>query len=144
MAGIWKRGRYGALKFAVLAIRIDGIPSIKVDTETWARRIESDMDRGSFVDRTEAERNTFGDLLQRYAEDVSPLKKGKDEEVLRIRKISRDPIAKYKVAALSGKVLADYRDRRLKGDARHRPVSSSTVSRELTLRSHVLNVARKA
>ncbi|MDB5781683.1 site-specific integrase [Caballeronia mineralivorans] len=144
MAGIWKRGKYWRAE-----IRRGGYPhqwrtfDTKIDAEAWARRIESEMDRGTFVDRTEAERNTFGDLLQRYAEEVSPQKKGEAEEVLRIRKISLDPIANYKVAALSGKVVADYRDRRLKGDAKHRPVSGSTVSRELTLLSHVLNVARK-
>jgi hypothetical protein len=110
MAGIWKRGKYWRAE-----IRRGGYPhqwrtfDTKVDAEAWARRIESEMDRGTFVDRTEAERNTFGDLLQRYAEEVSPQKKGEAEEVLRIRKISRDPIANYKVAALSGKVVADYR-----------------------------------
>jgi len=66
-------------------------------------------------------------LLERYAEEVSPLKKGGAEEILRIRKICPDPNAKYKVAALSGKVCADYRDRRLKGDTKHRLVSGSTV-----------------
>jgi integrase len=144
MAGIWKRGGYWRAE-----IRRVGYPSqwrtfdTKAEAEAWARRIESEMDRGIFVDRTEAERNTFGDLLQRYAEEVSSQKKGQAEEVLRIRKILRDPIAKYKIAALSGKVVADYRDRRLKGDAKQRPVSGSTVSRELTLLSHVLNVTRK-
>lgn len=144
MAGIWKRGNYWRAE-----IRRVGYPSrwstfdTKAEAEAWARRIESEMDRGVFVDRTEAERNTFEDLLRRYAEEVSPLKKGGPDEILRIQKVCRDPIAQYKVAALSGKVFADYRDRRLKGDAKHRPVTGSTVNRELTLLSHVLNVARK-
>ncbi|MEX3583687.1 MAG: hypothetical protein VB137_16085 [Burkholderia sp.] len=30
------------------------------DAEAWALRLESEMDRGLFVDRTEAERNTLG------------------------------------------------------------------------------------
>lgn len=144
MAGIWKRGRYWRAE-----IRRVGFPSqwstfdTKAEAEAWARRIESEMDRGIFVDRTEAERNTLGDLLRRYAEEVSPLKKGCADEILRIRKICQDPIAQYKVAVLSGKVFSDYRDRRLKGDVKHRPVSGSTTRRELTLLSHVLNVARK-
>jgi hypothetical protein len=33
----------------------------RAEAEAWARRIESEMDRGVFVDRSEAERNTFGD-----------------------------------------------------------------------------------
>ncbi|BCF90120.1 site-specific integrase [Paraburkholderia largidicola] len=144
MAGIWKRGKYWRAE-----IRRVGYPpqwrtfDTKAEADAWARRIESEMDRGIFVDRTEAERNTFGDLLRRYAKEVSPLKKGGADEILRIRKVCRDPIAQYKVAALSGKILSEYRDRRLKGDAKHRPVTGSTVNRELTLLGHVLNVARR-
>ncbi|RZF30977.1 site-specific integrase [Paraburkholderia sp. UYCP14C] len=144
MAGIWKRGNYWRAE-----IRRVGYPSqwrtfdTKAEAEAWARRLESEMDRGTFVDRTEAERNTFGDLLRRYAHEVSPLKKGAADEILRINKVCRDSIAKYKVAALSGKLFSEYRDRRLAGNADQRPVSGSTVSRELTLLSHVLNVARR-
>jgi hypothetical protein len=101
------------------------------------------MDRGAFVDRREAERNTLGDLLLRYSEEVSPHKKGGEQEILRIRKLRSDPIAQFKVSALTGKVMATYRDRRLKGDGQRRPVTGSTVNRELTLISHVLNVATK-
>jgi hypothetical protein len=84
MAGIWKRGGYWRAE-----IRRVGYPSqwrtfdTRAEAEAWARRIESEMDRGTFVDRTEAERNTFGDLLERYAEEVSPHKKGAAEERLR-------------------------------------------------------------
>lgn len=138
MASIWKRGDYWRA-----AVRRQGYPEqtrtfdTKSDAEAWARRLESEMDRGIFVDRTEAERNTLGDLLKRYAEEVSPHKKGGEGEILRIRKLRKDPLAQYKITALSSKVLAGYRDRRLS------EVSGSTVNRELTLISHVLNVARR-
>ncbi|NUA26303.1 site-specific integrase [Cupriavidus basilensis] len=144
MASIWKRGDYWRV-----AIRRRGYPhqartfDTKSDAETWARQMESEMDRGSFVDRREAERNTLGDLLLRYSREVSPHKKGGEQEILRIRKLSTDNIAQFKIAALTGKVLAEYRDRRLAGDGRRKPVCGSTVNRELTLISHVLNVASK-
>lgn len=144
MASIWKRGDYWRV-----AIRKRGYPAqartfdTKADAESWARQVETEMDRGSFVDRREAERNTLGDLLLRYSKEISPHKKGGEQEILRIRKLRSDPIAHYKVAALTGKVLAAYRDRRLNGDGERRPVSGSTVNRELTLVSHVLNVANK-
>jgi integrase len=95
------------------------------------------MDRGIFVDQIEAELNTFGDLLKRYAEEVSPHKKGGAGEILRIRKLRKESLAEYKVAALTSKVMAEYRDTRL------RQVSGSTVNRELTLIGHVLTIARK-
>lgn len=138
MATIRQRGKYWEAQ-----IRRRGWPSLsrsfdtKAAAEAWARRSESEMDRGAFVDRSEAERNTFGDLLKRYAEEISPQKKGGPGEIMRIRKIGMDPLAQYKVSAVSGKVIADYRDRRLA------KVSGSTVNRELTLIGHVLNVARK-
>ncbi|MGF6877272.1 site-specific integrase [Paraburkholderia sp. MM5477-R1] len=143
MAAIWKRGPYWRAY-----IRRQGYPyqaetfDTKAAAEAWARRIEAEMDRGAFVDRTEAERNTLGDLLQQYAEKVSPGKKGGDGEILRIRKLRTDPIATYKITALTSQVVAQFRDRRLKGDKNHRAVSGSTVNRDLNLLSHVLNVAK--
>ncbi|WP_296360278.1 site-specific integrase [Ralstonia sp.] len=95
------------------------------------------MERGVYIDRTEAEKNTLGDLLQRYAVEVSSQKKGRDSERYRVASLLRDPISKTKVAALSGKLMAQWRDKRLK------EVSGSTTNRDLNLISHVINVARK-
>lgn len=144
MPTIRKRGEY---QFQAI-VRRSGFPNqsktftTRKEAEVWARQLESQIDRGSFVDRTEAERNTLGDLLSQYAEKVSPSKKSGAGEKLRIEKLQDDPISQYKISALTGKVIAEYRDRRLAGDSRRRPVSGSTVNRELTLLSHVLNVAR--
>jgi integrase len=138
MAGIWKRGNYWRAY-----IRRQGYPQqnrsfdTRAEAEAWGRNIECEMDRGIFVDRIEAELNSFGDLLKRYAEEVSPHKKGGAGEILRIRKLRTESLAEYKVAALTSKVMAEYRDGRL------RLVSGSTVNRELTLISHVLTIARK-
>lgn len=95
------------------------------------------MVRGVFMDRSEAERNTLGDLFDRYLRDVSPSKKGASSESYRLRSLRRDAISEYKVAALTGKILAEWRDRRLK------KVSGSTTNRDLGLINHVINVARK-
>jgi integrase len=70
-------------------------------------------------------------------------KKAVHGEILRIGKLRKDALAEYKVAALTSKVMAEYRDRRLAGDAKHKPVTGSTVNRELTLIGHVLSIARK-
>ena len=34
------------------------------------------MDKGVFVDRTESEKNTLRDILARYHDEVTPLKRG--------------------------------------------------------------------
>lgn len=38
----------------------------QVDAEKWARKIESEMDAGTFLDRSPLEKTTFGDLVKRY------------------------------------------------------------------------------
>lgn len=138
MASIRQRGIYWEAR-----VRRDGWPTIsrsfntKTDARAWATVIESEMERGVFIDRTEAEKNTLGDLFQRYLTEVSSQKKGYDSERYRLISLQNDPIAKYKVAGLSGKLMAEWRDRRLK------EVSGSTTNRDLNLISHVINVARK-
>ncbi|HJV84495.1 MAG TPA: site-specific integrase [Noviherbaspirillum sp.] len=125
-------------------IRRKGFPTVskvfgsRRDAEAWSRRIESEMDQRCFVDRTEAEKTTLGDVLCRYKCEITPKKKSADSEALRISKFLRDEkICAYKVSALNGKLLADWRDRRLL------EVSGSSVNRELNLISHALNIARK-
>lgn len=124
-------------------IRRGGWPTVSrtfstaADARAWASVIESEIERGVFIDRTEAEKNTLGDLFQRYLTEVSSQKKGHDVERYRLISLQRDPIAKFKVAGLSGKLMAEWRDRRLK------EVSGSTTNRDLNLISHVINVARK-
>lgn len=138
MASIRQRGIYWEAR-----VRRDGWPTIsrsfntKADARAWATVIESEMERGVFIDRTEAEKNTLGDLFQRYLTEVSSQKKGHDTERYRLDSLQRDPIAQYKVAGLSGKLMAEWRDKRLK------KVTGSTVNRDLNLISHVINVARK-
>ncbi|WP_435626603.1 tyrosine-type recombinase/integrase [Candidatus Ferrigenium straubiae] len=138
MASIRQRGIYWEAR-----VRRDGWPTLsrsfnnKANARAWATVIESEMERGVFIDRTEAEKNTLGDLLQRYLTEISSQKKGHDSERYRLISLQNDPIAKFKVAGLSGKLMAEWRDQRLK------EVSGSTTNRDLNLISHVINVARK-
>ncbi|MBF6992264.1 MULTISPECIES: Shufflon-specific DNA recombinase [Cupriavidus] len=111
--------------------------STKADARAWATVIESEIERGVFIDRTEAEKNTLGDLIRRYLQEVSGQKKGAESERYRLTAMLRDPLAQVKVAALSGKLIAEWRDKRLK------QVSGSTTNRDLNLISHVINVAGK-
>jgi hypothetical protein len=41
------------------------------DARRWARTIESEQDRGVFIDRSEAEATTLGEALSRYPDDVT-------------------------------------------------------------------------
>lgn len=124
-------------------VRRKGYPAVsasfttKRDAQAWARQIENELDRGLFLSRTEAEKQTLGDILDRYRREVSPTHKGVANETICITALKRDAVCGYRASALSGKLLAEWRDRRLKA------VSAATVNRELNLISSAINVARK-
>ena len=105
--------------------------------EQWARAIEVEMDKGVFISRAEAESTTLKELLERYLEEITPLKKGAASKTNRARALIRLPLARRYVAGIRGVDIARYRDERL------RKVTPSTVKRDLVLLGHVFEVARK-
>lgn len=109
---------------------------IRTDADRWARTVESEMDRGVFVCRTEAEATTLAQALERYRREVVPTKKGKVQEEKRISQWLLDPLSKRSLASLKGSDFAKWRDARLK------TVSPATCVRDLALLSHVFTVAR--
>lgn len=139
MASITKRGPY---QFQA-QVRRKGYPTQQHTFETkrealaWAATVESEMHRGVFVDRSEAERTTFGEALARYAIEVSPGKRGCETERYRIRALLRHPLAARSLASLRSVDFAKYRDDRLKR------CGPDTVKRELVMISHVFNTAIK-
>ncbi|WP_028993579.1 tyrosine-type recombinase/integrase [Azonexus hydrophilus] len=108
---------------------------LRKDAEKWARQQERSMDAGQWQDRTEAEQTTLKDLLERYSREVSSTKRGAEIEAYRIELFKRSSLAQYALSAITGRLVAGWRDERLK------EVSSGTVQRELTLLGHVFAVA---
>jgi integrase len=107
------------------------------DAERWARSVEVSLDRGTYVDPTEAERVTLDDLIGRYIKEVLPSMKGYVEDSYRLKAIQRRDIAKINMARLSSVQIAAYRDHRLT------EVAANTVIRELAYLSSVINNARR-
>ena len=107
----------------------------KAEAETWAKIVESEMVRGVFVARNEAENTTLAEALDRYEREIVPAKKGAVQESSRIRIWKRTPLAKRFLASIQGKDIAAWRDERLKS------VSPKTVCLELALLSHVFMIA---
>ncbi len=107
----------------------------KAEAEAWAQVTESEMVRGVFVSRKEAERTTLSEALDRYAQEVSSKKKGAYQESRRIESLKRHNLAKRYLASIQGKDLAEYRDERLKS------VSQASVRLEMALLSHLFNTA---
>lgn len=138
MPTLEKRGRYWRVR-----IRRRGYPEqnrtfdSKALAEAWARSVEAEMDRGLFVDRTEAEKNLLADVIDRYIREVTPSKRGAGPEEARLKALKKRPIAQMKMSALSSSHIARYRDDRL------RIVSSGTVNKELNHLAHVIETARR-
>ena len=65
----------------------------KADAETWARSIEVEMDKGTHQNRASVERTTLADVLLRYAEEVTPCKKGAKDEAIRLNALRLKLIA---------------------------------------------------
>ncbi|WP_426148018.1 site-specific integrase [Polaromonas sp. DSR2-3-2] len=95
------------------------------------------MDSGGYQSRCDADKMLLSDALLRYAEEVSPTKRGYRDEVIRINALKRAKMAAYSMAKLSPAIVAGFRDERLKN------VGAGAVIRDLSLLSSVINHARR-
>ena len=102
----------------------------KVAATAWARAIEREMDTGSFINRDDAERTTFGAAAARYDREVLPQKRGAAQDRQRLARLV-EHFGKYSLAAISSSKIAEYRDDRLKA------VGAQTVVHELGLISRI-------
>lgn len=111
--------------------------SKKAEADVWARITESEIDRGVFIDRSEAEKTTLAEILTRYLAEVSILKLGFKPEQSRIKGLLNHPISSKFLAALKSSDFAAYRETRLA------VVCGTTVNKELNLLSKVIDTARR-
>ena len=109
----------------------------KPDAEKWARSIEIEIDRGTYINTNYAQKTLFKEILQKYLDDVAPNMRSADNQIIRVRKLMKHPIAEVNMAHLSPKHIADYRDERLK------VIKPNTVIRELAVLSSIINHARR-
>jgi integrase len=106
------------------------------DALAWARDAETLFDRGGFVpDQSALRELTLRHLIDRYSETVTPLKKGRRQELYRLVKLRQLELAQVPLQGLSASYFTQYRDKRLT------EVSNQTVRHEMNLLRHVLNIA---
>ena len=110
----------------------------KAAAEAWAKVTESEMVRGIFIPRKEAENTTLFEALDRYEREVSSTKKGHRREKTRISIWKNHSLAKRVLASIRGNDMAAHRDDRLKAG-----YSANTVRLELAIISHLFEIARK-
>ncbi|MDK6078660.1 site-specific integrase [Massilia varians] len=108
--------------------------SKEADARRWATIIESEMERGVFVSRTEAEATLVADVLQRYETEVLPTKRGAQSDRSRLKTLT-EAFGVYRLASLSSLQVAQFRDQRLK------TVGPQSVIHEINLLNRVLKAA---
>ena len=113
----------------------------KAEAEAWAAVVESEIARGVFVCRAEAEATSLAEALERYQSEIIPTKKQSGRERRRADELIRQlgGLAPRPLAAIRGKDIATYiKERTTRG------AGPNTVRLDLALLSHLFNVARTA
>ena len=134
------RERFGTWQARV---RLEGYPAevksfpTRSEAVKWARHMETSMDAGAYRSRSATDKALLGDVLRRYADEVSPSKRGHLDEVIRIKALTRSRMAEFALEKLTPAVLANFRDERLHS------VKAGAVIRDLSLLSSVINHARR-
>lgn len=121
----------------------------KIDAEVWARRIEAEMDRRSFVSAAVSERMTFVELAESFEKNFAPHHYRGSAWKHKLAHL-RSHLGSYSLAAITPPVVAKYRDSRLcDPDPRYKDresaprVTGSTVKTEIDLLSKVLDWGQK-
>ena len=102
--------------------------------DAWATVVESEMIRGIFVSRTEAEATLVRAVLQRYEEEILPSKRGQASDKSRLKTL-HDAFGLYTLASVTSTQVAKFRDQRLK------IVGPQSVIHEINLLNRVLKAA---
>lgn len=121
-------------------IRKSGYPvqtktfTTRSDAEKWATIIESEMERGVFVSRTEAEATLLSEVIGRYRREVLPSKRGAASDESRLKTLDAH-FGVYKLASITPTAVAKFRDERLKA------IGPQSVIHEINLLNRVLKAA---
>ncbi len=78
--------------------------------DAWCLATRQELQLGKHADVQRAHQHTFCQLLDRYAEKVTPKKRGQHQELQRIRMLRSHPIAQRIAGELTSMDFADLRD----------------------------------
>ncbi len=126
------------------------------EAQAWARKTESEMDRGLFIDQTAARETTLADLIRAYIEGVTNNRHSENARVserLRLERFMRTEaeLCSYYIINLRPEHFEAYRDKRLKQTVNRgknssvisKTIAPSTVKRELNLLKRVIDYRRR-
>lgn len=135
MASIRKKGEY---QFHVQVRRKNVTATrtfrTKTDAEKWARKVESDIDRGIYINTNEAERMTLSELIERYKDEELPRLKAQAQEKSRLNIIEKK-LGKEIIGGITVSTIVKYRNARLK------TIAENSANREVTTIKRLLSFA---
>lgn len=137
MATISKRGDY---QYRV-QVRRKGHPTQNktfnylADAEAWARMVESEMDRGVFLSRSETESTTIEYIAKKYIKEESPRKKNKVEDV-RLLNVVIKKFGSYYIAGIQSKMIAEWKE-----ELKEKGLAGSTINHHLNTLSGLIQHA---
>ena len=103
--------------------------------ETWARRVEAEIDAGIFRDTAASAKVTMRELFERYGRATAGIKRNARHEESGLRLLDRH-FGQLSLAGLTQDRISDFRDSRLKNG-----LAPSTVRNNLHLLSAVVRTA---
>lgn len=110
--------------------------TLKSDADSWARKVEAQLDRGEGFDPTpRAASTTLRGLLERYRDTIVLHKRSADKETSALKVFLREPMCALSLSAIGPEHFTEYRDRRLL------TVKPSTVCRTLAIVQHAFKTA---
>ncbi|MDP5210962.1 site-specific integrase [Microbulbifer sp. 2205BS26-8] len=132
MATIVRRGKTWRAQVRLRGQSASATFDSKRQAQEWAHDIEYQIRQGTYG---KPNAGTFGDLMRRFAEVVSPGRAGARWEQLRINSLLSDPISQILLDELKTQHFAEFRDRRLTA------ISPGSVNREINLLGAVCRYA---
>ena len=138
MATFRKTGGRWRAEIAKNGIRKSKTLSKKRDAQAWAAEVEAAIANGEYRMGAAPSNAVFADGMARYAEVVSPRKRGAPWEKVRLNALARCPeFSEIPLDEFCPRHFAMWKERRLN------EVSSSTVAREMTLLKDVAKTMLK-
>lgn len=139
-----RRGPKGSTVWQAQIIRVGQPPQYKTfptkgEADAWAKFVETEMRSGGVPDRTEGERLTLGQALDRYDIDVvmNKAEATQKRERQRIAYFKSTQLAVFALTRLTPRQLASYiRDRKAGG------IGPNALRRELTIISDLYKTAQ--
>lgn len=112
--------------------------STRADAEAWARKVESEIERGLWRDSTEAERTALAEALRRYEREKTGEKRGEVQERSVLRGLHDEPLARLTLARVRSVDVAQMVERWKRAG-----LAPATVRRRLSVLSHVFATAAR-